>query len=820
MDISFNPNLPTSNHEHDTLQNPQSLKRHLEVCEARINGLLAALPQIVWLADVNGSVTHFNPRWYEYTGLTVSQSLGWDFLKVIHPDDRISLHHTLTTSVVTSPEAASNHSQIYPIECRIRGVDGTYRWFIGQQRPVKDANGQILEWIGTYTIKDEPLSLTEDRVSGKRDKKSPVFLVPFSLSASGENPPLCSQPQESSSHSVELTPIVAPDHQPPGRLRVRRQTVDHTNQSVQLRRRPLVHELSQAIIWEADATTEQFTFVSQSAERLLGYPLAQWLMEPDFWVNLIHPDDRQWTVALCRKKISQCRDYELEYRCLAADRRVVWLRDRAYMIRDEQGRVRKRRGLMVDITSAKLAEAELQVRLRQQAAIAQLAQQAVLGAQVSVLIDECLSLVCEILAVEYCQLWEFLPDGNTLQLRARVGWQEGLVGISQISANVNTQIGYTLQSRHPVVVEDLRCETRFRGLPWPDDYTMIISGISVMIGGASSTAPETGEGEKGRANEQEHARLLPDEPQALTVSLAHSQTASRYPITLAAQPLGVLAVHTSRRRAFTPSDVDFLQSVANVLAGAMQYQQAEQSLHEAKAQLAQMTIALEQRSKDLDEFAYITSHDLKAPLRGIAHLSQWIEEDIADQLNAENLHHLQLLRGRVYRLEDLIDGLLQYSRAGRLQSQPELVDVAVLLKQVIETLQPPAQFRITIAPEMPTLIAQRSLLKQVFTHLIDNAIKHHPSTYGTVTISVQEQSDSYEFAVADDGAGIAPQFQEKVFAIFQTLQARDTVENTGVGLAIAKRIVESTGGSIRLESQEGHGATFYFTWPKVSAEDI
>jgi signal transduction histidine kinase len=102
----------------------------------------------------------------------------------------------------------------------------------------------------------------------------------------------------------------------------------------------------------------------------------------------------------------------------------------------------------------------------------------------------------------------------------------------------------------------------------------------------------------------------------------------------------------------------------------------------------------------------------------------------------------------------------------------------------------------------------------VFTHLIDNAIKHHPSPEGRVEIGCQELEDAYEFSVADNGAGIAPQFHEKVFAIFQTLQARDTVENTGVGLAIAKRIVENKGGTIRLESQEGQGAKFCFTWPK------
>jgi hypothetical protein len=282
-----------------------------------------------------------------------------------------------------------------------------------------------------------------------------------------------------------------------------------------------------------------------------------------------------------------------------------------------------------------------------------------------------------------------------------------------------------------------------------------------------------------------------------------------------------LGAHTSRRRSFSRSDVDFLQSVANLLGAAIESQQANEALYNVRAQLAkttaalnQTTAALERRNCELDQFAYVTSHDLKAPLRAIANLSQWIEEDLCDQLNEENLHQMQLLRGRVHRLEGLIEGLLQYSRAGRLKTKPEQVDVEVLLRQVIETLTPPAQFTIEVAPGMPTLLTERLPLQQVFTHLINNAIKHHPQMNGRVKISVQERSDAYEFAVADDGAGIAPQFQEKVFVIFQTLKARDIAENTGIGLAIVKRIIESKGGTIRLESQEGRGATFCFTWPK------
>ncbi|MBD1934238.1 MULTISPECIES: PAS domain-containing sensor histidine kinase [Cyanophyceae] len=230
--------------------------------------------------------------------------------------------------------------------------------------------------------------------------------------------------------------------------------------------------------------------------------------------------------------------------------------------------------------------------------------------------------------------------------------------------------------------------------------------------------------------------------------------------------------------------------------------------------LAQTNIDLEKRNKELDQFAYIVSHDLKAPLRAIANLSTWIEEDIEDKLDPETRHNMDLLRGRVHRMEALINALLQYSRIGRVNKPPELVNLATLLPNIIGSLAAPPTFTITIEPGMPTLFTQRLLLEQVFANLLSNCIKHHPWSEGNVTISVQNRETCYEFAVVDDGNGIAPQYHEKVFVMFQTLEARDKVENTGVGLAIVKKIIEQQGGTIWLESQLGQGATFYFTWPK------
>ena len=224
--------------------------------------------------------------------------------------------------------------------------------------------------------------------------------------------------------------------------------------------------------------------------------------------------------------------------------------------------------------------------------------------------------------------------------------------------------------------------------------------------------------------------------------------------------------------------------------------------------------ALEQRNEELDQFAYVTSHDLKSPLRAIANLATWIEEDLGDRLPSENVEQLDLLKSRVHRMEGLINGLLEYSRVGRFYQSSEQVEVGALLEAVVDSL-PTAGFTIEIAPHMPIFQAKRAPLFQVFENLIDNAIKHHDKRRGTVQIGVEEKIDFYEFTVRDDGPGIAADFHEKIFTIFQTLRSRDELESTGIGLSLVKKTVLAEGGEIQVFSEIGKGTTFQFTWPKM-----
>jgi PAS domain S-box-containing protein len=223
---------------------------------------------------------------------------------------------------------------------------------------------------------------------------------------------------------------------------------------------------------------------------------------------------------------------------------------------------------------------------------------------------------------------------------------------------------------------------------------------------------------------------------------------------------------------------------------------------------------LREMNEELEDFAHIVSHDLKAPLRGINTITSWLLSDHASNLNEDGQDLIQLLNRRVGRMYGLIEGILQYSRVGRNQSENKPLDIKKIIEDIIDDLEKPEKFVIEIVTDLPMIINDETQMRQVFQNFITNAIKYNDKEEGLVEISVQDLDTHWEFCISDNGPGIPPQYHEKIFQIFQTLQRRDDFESTGIGLTIVSKIVKNNLGQVRIDSDQGKGAKFYFTIKK------
>jgi signal transduction histidine kinase len=239
-----------------------------------------------------------------------------------------------------------------------------------------------------------------------------------------------------------------------------------------------------------------------------------------------------------------------------------------------------------------------------------------------------------------------------------------------------------------------------------------------------------------------------------------------------------------------------------------------EDLQAAKGKLETTAAKLQKANQELNDFAYVVSHDLKAPLRAITQLADWLATDYAESLGEEGQEMVSLLIGRTKRMHNLIQGILEYSRIGRVKEREKRVDLNWLVQDTIEMLAPPEHIQIIVESKLPTIVGEQIRLEQVLQNLLDNAVKFMDKPAGCVTIGCVDEGSHWLFSVADNGPGIEEKYYDKVFQMFQTLAPRDEFESTGVGLALVKKIVETNGGSIWLESEVGKGSTFYFTLPK------
>lgn len=234
----------------------------------------------------------------------------------------------------------------------------------------------------------------------------------------------------------------------------------------------------------------------------------------------------------------------------------------------------------------------------------------------------------------------------------------------------------------------------------------------------------------------------------------------------------------------------------------------------ATHELRLRTADLEKSNSELEQFTYIASHDLKSPLRSIDNLAKWIAQDAREQLPEKSRTHLDLIRSRIKRMEELIEDLLDYSMVGKTQHALVRVDCEELIAEILELLDCPEGFSVT-HDSLPAFNTKKAPLKQIFINLIGNSIKHHDDVAnGHVTISCTETEKFFEFVYQDNGPGIPVHLHDKAFTMYQTLKPRDTVEGSGMGLSIISKISATEGGQLSLDKTEGRGCTFRLSWPK------
>ncbi len=248
--------------------------------------------------------------------------------------------------------------------------------------------------------------------------------------------------------------------------------------------------------------------------------------------------------------------------------------------------------------------------------------------------------------------------------------------------------------------------------------------------------------------------------------------------------------------------------------------ESERAMISARKKLAEKLAELTRVNQELSEYAYAVSHDLKAPLRAVRNYADFLVEDLAGTLDGESKKYMEGLKKALGEGERLIEDLLAFSRIGRAPLDTESIDMQQLLKEVESLLRLPADVELITADNWPALMADRTLLMQIFQNLIGNAVKFNDAKKKRIELGWRDgKKDRIEFFVRDNGIGIEPRYTEQIFRVFQRLHTQQAYEGTGIGLAVVKKAAVYLGGKVRLESTPGEGSTFFVEIPRKIAGD-
>ena len=584
--------------------------------------------------------------------------------------------------------------------------------------------------------------------------------------------------------------------------------------------------------WRVDLNANTLRW-SQHVYHIHGLSPETYTPELASAIDFYHPDDREHVRNHINKAIQEKSFFSFELRLIHADGTVRWVDSRGECELDEQGAVCAINGIFQDITERK----NIQERVRISEERYELAVQ---GSSVG--------------------LWDWDTRTNTLYWSPRFKEIIGLTDASftpefrefesRLHPDDHARI-MEAQERHLVHREPYDVEYRLRRTD--DQYVWIhargqaiwdAQGNPLRMAGSVDDITEKKRLDNSLNESQAFLRLILDrnpslvfvKDRAFRIVEANEAFFSVYPESTRDAIIGTTTVEhydPEEAEAFLKHDrIAFEEGLCDYTEIILFPDGKNRHLHTVKLRFHNsagepfilciahdvterefMIRQLKATNEDLDRFAFVASHDLKAPLQAIKNLSAWIFEDAHDMLPDASKRHVTQLQQRVVRMENLLEDLLQYSRAGRKEYRVVQVDIAALIQEIIELIEPPSGFDIQVASDLPTLTSAYAPLQQIFLNLIGNAVKHHHNDQGHISISWRPNGRFASFKIKDDGPGIPEAYHERVFELFQTLKPRDKVEGSGMGLAIVKKLLDHHGGAIHMQSQEDKGTTFIFDWP-------
>lgn len=509
-------------------------------------------------------------------------------------------------------------------------------------------------------------------------------------------------------------------------------------------------------------------YVSPQVEKLLGYPRDEFLKDPEFWKKILHAEDYERVMAANQEGTNTGVPFNMEYRLITRDRRVIWVKDEAKLVRDDHGKPQYWLGVWTDITALKQAEEEqadlvsvMTKRNIQLQTAAEVSRAASSILDLNKLLPAVVHLICT--HFDYYYVGIFLVDESKAWaiLSAATGeiGEQMLKAGHRLKVEGSSMIGWCIQNRQARIALDVGEDAvRFKNPYLP----LTRSEIALPL-------------------------------------IAHGE------------PIGAMTIQSTLPAAFSRVDVTALQSMADQMAN---------TIENARLFTERVSLIgeLETRNAELEQFTYTVSHDLRSPLVTIRGFLGYLRQDAASNDMLRFDKDLNRISNAVDRMQLLLNDLLELSRIGRVINPSESVPFGDVVAEAVELLHGPLEkhnVKLIAHKNFPSIFGDHARLVEVLQNLINNAAKFmgdQPQPTVEIGMDSDDANQMPVIFVRDNGIGIDPQYHDRIFGLFNRLDP--SVEGTGIGLALVKRIIEMHGGRIWIESKPGEGSTFYFTLPR------